>query len=353
MNIPAIWQVGKAALLDDLRAKAHLPAVTSPRERSAPRSHERRRPNGPSLPVVWHEAYEVDLGPHVFPTAKYRLVCERLLGEGTISERDIVRPEPAPHDWLALVHTDAYLSKIDGNSFSTMERMLLEVPYTAAVRDASYLSVGGAVACARLAMTRGVAVHLGGGFHHAFADHGEGFCVLNDVAVAIRVLQHEGAIRRALVIDLDVHHGNGTATIFTGDPTVFTFSMHQQANYPAVKPPSDLDIGLRDGSGDDEYLALLGEHLPEIVERHRPDLACYLAGADPYEHDQLGGLALTLEGLERRDRLVFATLAASRVPVAVSLAGGYAVSVADTVEIHCRTVRVARDALSASGGPFA
>lgn len=308
--------------------------------------------NARPLPVIWHEAYEVDLGLHVFPTAKYRLVCERLLEEGVIAEHDIVRPEPAPHEWLALVHDEAYLMKVEANSFSTMERMLLEVPFTPAVRDASYLSVGGAVACARLAMTRGVAAHLGGGFHHAFADHGEGFCVLNDVAVAIRVLRHEGVIRRALVIDLDVHHGNGTAAIFAGDPTVFTFSMHQQANYPAVKPPSDVDLSLRDGTGDDEYLALLGQHLPAIVARHRPDLACYLAGADPYEHDQLGGLALTLEGLERRDRLVFTALAASRVPVAVSLAGGYAVHVADTVEIHRRTVRAARESLAAAGGPL-
>jgi len=303
----------------------------------------------PGLPVVWHEAYEVDLGLHVFPTAKYRLVLERLLAGGTIAKHDIVRPEPAPRDWLALVHTDAYLTKVETNSFSTMERMLLEVPFTRAVRDASYLSIGGAVDCARLAMRRGVAVHLGGGFHHAFADHGEGFCVLNDVAVAIRVLQHD-AIRRALVVDLDVHHGNGTAAIFAGDSTVFTFSMHQQANYPAVKPPSDLDLGLRDGTGDDAYLALLGQHLPEIITRHRPDLACYLAGADPYEHDQLGGLGLTLEGLERRDRLVLTALAQAGVPVAVSLAGGYAVRVADTVEIHCRTVRAAREALGEALG---
>jgi len=297
------------------------------------------------LRVVWHEAYEVDLGPHVFPTVKYRLVCERLIAAGTIDERDVVRPEPASRDWLALVHTDDYLRKIETDAFSGPERMRLEVPFTPAVRDASYRSVGGAVDAARLAVEHGVAVHLGGGFHHAFADHGEGFCVLNDVAVAIRLLQAEGPVQRALVIDLDVHHGNGTAAIFADDQTVFTFSMHQQANYPAVKPPSDLDLGLSDGTGDAEYLALLAEHLPAIVDRHRPDLACYLAGADPYEHDQLGGLALTLDGLERRDRFVLTTLAAAGVPVAVSLAGGYAVRVADTVEIHCRTARVAREAL--------
>jgi len=309
--------------------------------------HPAMQPTVARLPVIWHEAYEVDLGLHVFPTVKYRLVRERLVAEGTISERDIVSPQPAGREWLALVHTDGYLSKVEANAFSSQERMLLEVPFNAAVRDASYLSVGGAVETVRRAVTGGVAVHLGGGFHHAFPDHGEGFCVLNDVAVAIRVLQAERTIDHALVIDLDVHQGNGTASIFADDATVFTFSMHQQANYPALKPPSDLDLGLPDGMGDAEYLALLAEYLPAIIDHHRPDLACYLAGADPYEHDQLGGLGLTLDGLERRDRFVLTTLAAAGVPVAVSLAGGYAVRVADTVEIHCRTVRAAREALPA------
>lgn len=294
-----------------------------------------------AVPVIWHPAYEVDLGPHVFPTAKYRLVCERLLAECALAESDILRPEPAPREWLALVHTDTYLHKIETDSFSSVERMLLEVPFTPAVREASYLAVGGSVDCARLALGCGVAVHVGGGFHHAFADHGEGFCVLNDMAVAIRVLQGAGAIRRALVIDLDVHQGNGTAAIFAADPKVFTFSMHQQSNYPAIKPPSDLDVGLRDETRDDEYLALLAEHMPAIVERHQPDLVCYLAGADPYEHDQLGGLRLTLAGLERRDRYVLSTLGMAGIPVAVCLAGGYAINLADTVAIHYRTVLAA------------
>ena len=191
----------------------------------------------------------------------------------------------------------------------------------------------------------GIAVHLGGGFHHAFPDHGEGFCLINDVAIAIRVLQREGVIRRAMVVDLDVHHGNGTAATFQSDPDVFTFSMHQERNYPAWKPPSDVDIGLEDGTGDTEYLSLLERHLPDLVARHRPDLVFYLAGADPYQFDQLGGLGLTLEGLRRRDALVFERATRAGVAVAVCLAGGYAVRTDDTVAIHCNTVRAAREAI--------
>jgi acetoin utilization deacetylase AcuC-like enzyme len=191
-------------------------------------------------------------------------------------------------------------------------------------------------------------VHLGGGFHHAFPDHGEGFCLIHDVAVAIRVLRREGRIERALVLDCDVHHGNGTAAIFADEPEVFTFSIHQERNYPGWKPPSDLDLGLDDGTGDEAYLTLLEHHVPRILERHRPDLAFYLAGADPYREDQLGGLGLTLEGLRRRDEFVLRRLAEARVPVAIALAGGYARRGDDTVEIHANTVRVARALL---GGP--
>jgi acetoin utilization deacetylase AcuC-like enzyme len=187
----------------------------------------------------------------------------------------------------------------------------------------------------------GVAVHLGGGFHHAFPDHGEGFCLINDVAIALRRLVRDGAIDRAVVVDLDVHHGNGTAAVFAGEPAAFTFSMHQQRNYPWSKPPSDLDLGLEDGMGDAEYLALLGRSLPDIVERHRPALVLYLAGADPYEQDQLGGLGLTMDGLRRRDALVLEACRARGVPVAVMLAGGYALRPSDTVAIHAATVREA------------
>lgn len=297
-----------------------------------------------AVPVVWHGGYEVDIGPHVFPTAKYRLVRDRLLRAGVINEANLHAPSPVDDDAISLAHTDEYLRKIRLNTLSPEERMLLEVPFSVALREAMWLCAGGTVLAGRLALAnRAVAVHLGGGFHHAFADHGEGFCLINDVAVAIRMLQRESAGQRFAVLDCDVHHGNGTAALFAGDADVFTFSIHQENNYPYYKPRSDLDIGLADGTGDDAYLAHLKEHVPAILERHRPHLVFYLAGADPYRNDLLGGLGLTLAGLARRDRLVFECCRSAGVPVAVTLAGGYAMDSEDTVRIHCGTV-VATDA---------
>jgi len=296
----------------------------------------------PCLPVIHHPLYEVNIGAHVFVTAKFRLVRERLIEDGTITEADILTPEPATDADVALVHTPEWLKKIKSGWLTDAEEMLLEVPYSAELREAMWLCAGGSTLTGRQALEHGVASHVGGGFHHAYPDHGEGFCLINDVAVAIRMLQRDHQIERAMVIDLDVHHGNGTAVIFTGDPSVFTFSMHQQNNYPALKPRSDLDLGLPDRIGDQEYLALLEEHLPEIVASHRPDLVYYLAGADPYEHDQLGGLGLTLDGLRQRDRLVMDVLGKAGVPVATMTAGGYAMDPRDTVEIHAGTVREAK-----------
>jgi acetoin utilization deacetylase AcuC-like enzyme len=292
-------------------------------------------------PIIWHEGYEVDIGPHVFPTLKYRAARDQLVQEGTIAEGDIQRPQPASDRHVSLVHTPAYLNKIKTGAFERQDVMLLELPFSPELREAMWLCTGGSILAGRLALERGRAVHLGGGFHHAFPDHGEGFCLVNDVAIAVRALMHEGLIERAAVIDCDLHHGNGTAGVFRDEPEVFTLSIHQQNNYPAWKPPSDLDFGLADGTGDEEYLALLEQHLPVVLARHRPELLFYLAGADPYEHDQLGGLRLTLDGLRRRDELVFELAEAAKVPVAVTLAGGYAWRFEDTVEIHCGTVRAA------------
>jgi acetoin utilization deacetylase AcuC-like enzyme len=293
------------------------------------------------VPIVWHQGYEVDIGPHVFPTLKYRAARDRLVQEGTIAEDDIHRPRPASDRYVSLVHTPAYLNKIKNGAFGLQDVMLLEVPFSLELREAMWLCTGGSILTGRLALDSGRAVHLGGGFHHAFPDHGEGFCLVNDVAIAVRALMHEGVIERAAVIDCDLHHGNGTAAVFRDEPEVFTFSIHQQNNYPAFKPPSDLDFGLADGTGDDEYLSVLEQHLPDILDNHRPDLLFYLAGADPYEHDQLGGPRLTLEGLRRRDERVFELTEAAKIPVAVTLAGGYAWRFEDTVEIHCGTVRAA------------
>lgn len=298
-----------------------------------------RRRSGP--PVVFHEAYGVAIGPHVFPTAKYRLVRERLLTEGVIHESQLVRAPPATRQELLRVHTAEYLDKLERGDLTPAERYRLELPWSPALREAARLCAGGSILTGRLALQRGVAVHLGGGFHHAFPDHGEGFCPLNDVAVAVRALLAERRIERAAVVDLDVHHGNGTAAIFGGDRSVFTFDLHQAANYPALKPPGDLDVGLPDGTPDAAYLARLEQLLPDVLDRHRPGIVVYLAGADPYADDQLGGLALTLEGLLRRDEIVIRGAARRGIPIAVLLAGGYARHTADTVTIHATTVRVA------------
>ena len=288
--------------------------------------------------VVWSPTYEVDLGPHVFPTLKYRLVRDLLLARGLVGADDFVEAEPVPPEALARVHTAAYLGKIRDDSLSPAERYVLEVPFTRALEHSTVVCCGGTLLAGRLACRDGVAAHLGGGFHHAFADHGEGFCLLNDVAVAAATLLDEGVVSRILVVDLDVHQGNGTAHIFAGDDRVFTFSMHQERNYPQDKTRSDLDLGLPDGMGDDAYQAELAAHLPGVVASHRPELAFYLAGADPYREDQLGGLSLSMEGLRARDAFVLRTLRGAGCGVAVTLAGGYAVRVADTVSIHAGTV---------------
>lgn len=293
------------------------------------------------VPVVWHRAYEVDIGPHVFPTRKYRLVRDRLLAGGTIANADLLAPRAASDGDVRLVHTAEYVEKIRTGTLSIEEQMVLEVPFSPALREASWICAGGTTLTGRLALERRIAVHLGGGFHHAFPDHGEGFCLINDVAIAIRALARDGAVRRAAVVDLDVHHGNGTAAIFAGDPAVFTFSMHQERNYPGWKPPSDLDVGLEDGTGDAEYLALLERHLPDVLARQQPELVFYLAGADPYQFDQLGGLGLTMDGLRRRDEVVLEGARDAGAAVAICLAGGYALRPDDTVEIHCNTVRAA------------
>jgi acetoin utilization deacetylase AcuC-like enzyme len=294
-----------------------------------------------AVTVVWSPRYEVNIGPHVFPTAKYRHVRDRLLASGIVPPGDFLAPEPASDATLARVHTAEYLRKIREDDFTQTERRTLEVPFSRELADASRLCCGGTLMAARVALDEGVAVHLGGGFHHAFAAHGEGFCLLNDVAVAAAEMLARGRVERVLVVDLDVHHGNGTAAIFAQEPSVFTFSMHQEHNYPAEKPPSDLDVGLPDRTSDDRYLELLAEHLPRILETHRAQLVFYLAGADPFREDQLGGLSLTKAGLRARDRFVLESARSRGAAVAVTLAGGYARMTADTIEIHVATVEEA------------
>jgi acetoin utilization deacetylase AcuC-like enzyme len=297
-------------------------------------------PSPSRLPWVWTPDYEVDIGDHVFPTVKYRRVKERLAEEGILAPGGLRPPESATREELLAAHTPAWVETVLSGSLSPAEEQRLELPFSSRLLHASRLCCGGTLLTARLALEKEVAVHLGGGFHHAFAGHGEGFCLLNDIAVAAAVLRRTDEVARVAVVDLDVHHGNGTAAIFQGDPSVFTFSMHQERNYPLEKPSGDLDVGLEDGIGDEAYLSLLETHLPKVLA-HGPELILYLAGADPYREDQLGGLALTLEGLRNRDRLTLEMARRAGVPVAVTLAGGYAFRQDDTVEIHCGTIREA------------
>lgn len=289
-------------------------------------------------PIVYSPTYEIDLGGHIWPTVKYRLVAERIVAERLVEARALVAPRTASWEELALVHAADYLSKVRAGTLSEDEIQTLELPWLPELVDRFRLMTGGTCLTAELALEHGSAVHLGGGLHHAFPDHGEGFCLFNDIGVAIRRLQRGGRIERAAVVDCDVHQGNGTAVVFGQDPTVFTFSIHQQHNYPFFKPLGDLDIGLADGTGDDEYLERLARALP-IVLASSPALVVYVAGADPFREDRLGGLNLTLEGLRQRDRVVLKATRSAGVPVAVVLAGGYAIDVADTVEIHVGTLR--------------
>ncbi|HXE90073.1 MAG TPA: histone deacetylase [Terriglobales bacterium] len=323
--------------------------------------------------LVYSDDYFLPIGAHVFPAEKYRLIHRRLLGTGIAQPEDFVTPQPAADDDILLVHTPEYVRKLKTGTLSPREEMVMEIPYSRELAAAFWLAAGGSILAARLALRDGVAFNIGGGFHHAFPGHGEGFCMIHDVAVAIRRMQKEGAIERAMTVDCDVHHGNGTAAIFgsaahpsaplpsTGPATlgrgttahhpeadVFTISLHQEHNYPAWKPASSIDVHLPDGTTDDQYLAWLDHALSSGLRQFTPDLLCYIAGADPYREDQLGGLALTIEGLKQRDELVFRVAAARGIPVMVTFAGGYARHVQDTVTIHCNTVLAAREVFASA-----
>ncbi len=292
--------------------------------------------------LVFHPDFTVDLGPHVFPTQKYRLLRERLLADALACEDDFVEPEPADDADVLRVHTREYVRKLKSGAFTPSELRTLEVPWSPGLVRGVWLAAGGALLAGRLALREGCALLLGGGFHHAFSDHGEGFCLVHDVAVAVRGLRARGEVRRVAIVDLDVHQANGTGAIFAGDTEAFTVSLHQENNYPGFKPANSIDVGMPDGTGDVEYLAALDGPLRAAVE-FRPDLLFYLAGADPYEHDLLGGLSLSLVGLAERDRRVFQAAHDASVPVAVALAGGYAEKPADTVTIHVDTVAAAAE----------
>jgi acetoin utilization deacetylase AcuC-like enzyme len=293
------------------------------------------------LKVVYSDQYDLNLGHHVFPATKYRLTKEKLLQDNVIGPEDILEPSPASDEDVALVHEKNYIWKLKNAKLSHVEILRMEVPYSPELVRAVWLSAGGSILAGRQAIQDGIGVNIGGGFHHAFPDHGEGFCVLHDVAIAIRRLQKDKAIERAMTIDCDVHQGNGTAAIFGGDETVYTVSLHQENNYPYPKPPSNLDVDLPNGVQDTEYHAILEDTLDKALSEFEPQVVFYLAGADPYREDQLGGLKLTLQGLEHRDQLVFEKAREKKIPTVVTLAGGYARHVNDTVSIHSNTIRMA------------
>jgi len=331
--------------------------------------------------LVYSDAYYLPIGDHVFPAEKYRRVHDRLLATGVAEASDFLEPKPATDLDILLVHTPEYVQKLKTGTLSPREAMELEVPFSDELVKAFWLAAGGSILAARQCLTDKVCISIGGGFHHAFPDHGEGFCMIHDVAVAIRRLQRDDQIRTAMTVDCDVHQGNGTAAIFAGTRTesvplpsvssstpspstaaktgapqgkmrgahagdVFTISLHQHNNYPMFKPPSSIDIDLPDGTGDADYLAWLDNALSSGLRQFEPDLLCYVAGADPYREDQLGGLDLTIEGLKKRDELVFRVARARDIPVMVTFAGGYARNVEDTVTIHSNTVIAAKEVFS-------
>jgi acetoin utilization deacetylase AcuC-like enzyme len=293
--------------------------------------------------VVYHDKYDLNLGPHVFPSQKFRLIAEALVAEKIAAREDFARPQPASDQDILRVHTPEWVRKLKTGTLTASEVMLLEIPYSPELVEAVWLAAGGSILAAQCALRDGFGANLGGGFHHAYPDHGEGFCAIHDVAVAIRRLQADGAIRKAMVVDTDVHHGNGTAAIFRNNPSVFTISIHQENNYPAHKPPSSVDLNMADRVDDDEYLEALLPAVKKALDEFRPELLFYVGGADPFCEDQLGGLSLTKNGLKERDRRVFEEARHRGIPVATALAGGYARRVEDTVRIHVNTILAARE----------
>jgi acetoin utilization deacetylase AcuC-like enzyme len=298
-----------------------------------------------SLPfrLVYSPQYDLNLGAHVFPSRKYKMIHDRMLSEGFACPGDFVEPQPVSDDDVLLVHDRAWVDKLHEGTLTLHELMKLEIPYSHEMVRGFWLMAGGTLAAARGALERGIGFNIGGGFHHAFPSYGEGFCAIHDVAIAIRRLQKDGLIQSAMVVDTDVHHGNGTAAIFANDRSVLTLSIHQFNNYPSEKPASTIDIHLTDGVCDEEYLSRLRDALVVSVTGFKPDLIMHVAGADPFMEDQLGGLLLTLDGLYRRDRMIYELSKENGVPVAVTLAGGYSFNVQDTVTIHVNTAKAAAD----------
>jgi acetoin utilization deacetylase AcuC-like enzyme len=278
---------------------------------------------------------------HRFPVAKYAMLRDAVVAQGIVAAERVLDPPRVGDDALLLVHTPEYVRRFREGALDAAELRRLGFPWSPGLVERSYRAVGGTIAAARHALEHGLAMNLAGGTHHAFPDHGEGFCVFNDVAVAVRLLRRDGLARRVTIVDLDVHQGNGTHAIFAGDADVYTFSMHGGKNYPFHKVAGTLDLELADGTGDDAYLDMLRDALPRVLAASSPDLVVYIAGADPHEGDQLGRLALTFDGLSRRDAFVLDSCREVGIPVAITIGGGYGRRIEDTVAVHAQTVRVA------------
>jgi acetoin utilization deacetylase AcuC-like enzyme len=300
------------------------------------------------MKVCCTDRYTLALPPHHgFPIQKYRLVRERLLSEGTLAAADLIEPGLAEPEDILQAHTREYWARLREGRLPDAAIRRLGLPWSAALVERSRASVQGTLTAARIAIHDRVAANLAGGTHHAFADRGEGYCALNDIAVAARCLQRDWWMQRMAVIDCDVHQGNGTAAIFAGDPDIFTFSIHAARNYPLAKVPGSLDVGLADRTGDEVYLAALAAALPRVLDDFRPGLVFYQAGVDPHERDRLGRLALTHLGLRRRDELVLSACLVANVPVVITLGGGYGKDLRDTIEAHCNTIRAACEVAAA------
>ena len=295
------------------------------------------------MKVFYTPRYYADIGQgHVFPIRKFELVRDRLLSEGTLHPDELHEPEPANVEDVLLVHTEDYVSRLCSGNLTQKEIRRLGLPWSESLVRRSFYATGGTIAAARAALAEGYSSNLAGGTHHSFADRGEGFCVLNDVAIAIRAMRSRNVFRRAAIIDCDVHQGNGTATIFTGDDDTFTFSIHGAHNYPLFKAQSTLDVELPDETSDDEYLTALSKSLPAVF-RSDPEIVFYLAGADPYAGDKLGRLSVSIEGLRQRDALVLSECYEREVPVVTVMSGGYGKDINDTIEFHCNTISMVKE----------
>jgi len=293
--------------------------------------------------VFYTPRYYAEIGDsHIFPIRKFELVRNKLLAEGTLQEHELFEPEPASVSDVQLVHTEDYVSRLVNGELTQKEIRRLGLPWSESLVRRSFYAVGGTIAASLHCLADGYASNLAGGTHHSFPDHGEGFCVFNDVAIAIRTLRSRGLIRRAGIVDCDVHQGNGTATIFADDAETFTHSIHGANNYPLFKTQSSLDLELPDGTSDDEYLQVLVDSLPHVFD-HEPDIVFYLAGADPFKGDKLGKLSLTIEGLRTRDLYVLRECYEREIPVVTVMSGGYGKEITDTIEIHCNTVRAVKE----------